>query len=301
MNHNFGKIFTPQDYGMEYSKSPQAIVFDSYVRVYFSYCVPDGKMLISRVGFVDFEKNFRKILNVSKSVMPDGGLGTFDEHGVFPFSPFRDGGRIKAITSGWSRRCSVSVETSLGLAESLDGGETFRRIGEGPVLTASLNEPFLVVDGFVVKLPGGYLMYYIFGTGWADYDGAEQPERTYKIGVARSKDLLNWERDGKQIIEDKFCGEAQALPSIIHWNGKWHMFFCYRHTVGFRIDSKQAYKIGYACSDDMLVWQRDDSKIAIPIEDWNEEMQCYPNVFTMDGSLYLLNKIAVRWPAKGNA
>lgn len=285
---SYGRIFVPQDHGLEFCKSPQAIVFDDYVRIYFSYCVPDEGKLISRVGFVDYDKSFQKIIKLSTEVIPDGMLGTFDEHGIFPFSPFRDDGLIKAITSGWTRRQSVSADAALGLVISKDGGETFQRIGNGPVLSSSLNEPFLVADGFVVKNQEDYMMYYIYGTDWANYQGSKQPERTYRIAVAQSNNLLDWQHDGKCIIEEKFEGEAQALPSVLQWGGKWHMVFCYRHTVGFREDSANAYRIGYAISEDMWSWFRNDAKIQMPIEEWNNEMQCYPNIFIMDGEVFVL-------------
>ncbi len=285
---NYGRIFIPQDYGLEYCKSPQAIVFDDYVRIYFSYCVPDGIKLISKVGFADYDKEFNKIIRVSKDVISNGQLGTFDEHGIFPFSPFKDGDKIKAITCGWSRRQAVSAETAIGLVISDDGGTTFQRVGAGPIMASNLNEPFLVADGFVVKgADNKYYMYYIFGTRWGNYNTIE-PERTYKIGVAISDNLLDWERDGKSIIESKFDGEAQALPSVIFRNGIWHMFFCYRHTVGFRCDSSKSYRMGYASSCNMRTWVRDDSKIQIPLESWSKEMQCYPNVFEMNDDVYLL-------------
>lgn len=285
---NYGRIFIPLDYGLEYCKSPQAIVFDAYVRIYFSYCIPDGDKLKSRVGFVDYEKTFKKILKVSKDVISDGKLGTFDEHGIFPFSPFRDGDDIKALTSGWTRRQSVSADSGIGLAVSSDGGNTFERYGDGPVMSACLNEPYLVDDGFVVTTDDGtYVMYYIFGTNWADY-GTGQPERTYRIGIARSKNLLDWERNGKQVIECKSEDEAQALPSVIYKNGIWHMVFCYRNTVGFRENASNAYHIGYAFSKDMWNWERNDARIRIPLEEWCREMQCYPNLFEMDGDVYLL-------------
>ena len=49
--------------------------------------------------------------------------------------------KIYAYLSGWSRRVSVSVETGIGLAMSYDDGKTFKRLGNGPVLTSSLSEP----------------------------------------------------------------------------------------------------------------------------------------------------------------
>ena len=281
------RIFIPQNYGFDYCKSPQALVFDDFVRIYFSYCVPDGEKLKSRVGFADYDKSFSFVIRTSKKVILDGKLGTFDEHGIFPFSPFRDGRSIKAIISGWTRRVSVSTDSGIGLAISEDGGETFVRIGDGPIMTANIAEPYLVIDGFVIKNEDKYFMYYIFGTEWADY-GTGQPERTYRIGMAESETLLDWRRDGKQIIKNKYGDEAQALPSVIFYKGMWHMFFCYRHTVGFRENSDRAYRIGYACSSDLVNWTRDDGKVKIPEEDWSSEMQCYPNAFIMDGEGYLM-------------
>lgn len=284
-----GRIFIPQDYGLNYCKSPQALVFDEYVRVYFSYCVPDGEKLISRVGFVDFDKNFDKVIRVKKDVLIEGKLGTFDEHGIFPFSPFFDKGKVKGITSGWTRRQSVSVDSGLGLVVSEDGGESFTRIGDGPVMTANLNEPYLVADGFVVnRSDEQFVMYYIFGTGWSYYKESAVPERTYRIGIATSNDLLEWNRNGVQIIEPVLEKEAQALPSVAYYKGKWHMVFCYRDTVGFRNNSSNAYRIGYAYSEDMFKWKRDDSKVAVEQEDWCNKMQCYPNIFVMDEKLYML-------------
>lgn len=291
MSYNFGRIFIPQEYGLEYSKSPQAIVYENFVRIYFSYCEPDGEKLISRVGFADYDKEFKSVLRVSKNVISDGILGAFDEHGIFPFSPFRDGSKIRAVISGWTRRQSVSVDSALGLAESEDGGETFHRIGDGPVLAASLNEPYLIADGFIVRQDENkYLMYYIFGTGWAEYEESDQPERTYKIAVAESENLIDWKRNGIPVIKHKFEMEAQALPTVVRGekDRMWHMLFCYRHTVGFRDSSSRGYRIGYAGSEDMRNWKRDDTKIKIPVEDWNREMQCYPSLFKMDGCIYML-------------
>ena len=286
---DYGRIFIPQDYELEYAKSPQAVVFDDFVRIYFCYCVPDGVKLISRVGFADYDKSFRSVIRISKNVINGGSLGTFDEHGIFPFSPFKDGDVIKAITSGWSRRQSVSVEGALGLAISYDAGETFERIGTGPVMTALLNEPFLIGDGFVIRLAqNDYKMFYIYGTDWDNYEGTGQPERTYKIAIAQSANLTEWKRNGIQIVSEKFKGEAQALPTVIKKDGIWHLFFCYRHTVGFRENSSMAYRIGYAYSKDLKTWIRNDGGIQVPLADWCDEMQCYPNVFLMNGEIYLL-------------
>jgi len=157
-----GKIFDPYEHSLAnecfgFAQSPQTLVFDDRVRIYFSTRKKDsnGKFL-SHIAFVDFDRGLKNILRISNhTIIELGDLGTFDEHGIFPISPFKDGNRILAYTCGWSRRVSVSVETSIGLAFSSDSGETFQKHGDGPILTSSLKEPFLVGDGFVAKYNKG--------------------------------------------------------------------------------------------------------------------------------------------------
>lgn len=290
-----GRIFDPAEYGFHYAKSPQAVAFEKFVRVYFSYCEKDNGKVISCPAYVDFTNDFEKIIEVSKhSIIQKGALGCYDEHGIFPFSPFKDNNRLLAYLSGVTRRVSVSVDSGIGIAESLDGGKTFKRLGDGPVLTAALNEPFLVIDGFVRKWGDLYHMWYIFGTEWGVYEEGYEAERTYKIGHAYSTNGVSWIRDiaggGKQIIVSQEERECQALPTVIEYHGCYHMYFCYRNTHDFKTNTANSYRLGYAKSKDLVNWHRDDALAGIGTSDggWDSEMLCYPNLFQHDGELYLL-------------
>jgi sucrose-6-phosphate hydrolase SacC (GH32 family) len=293
-----GQIFDPTEHSLpngcaEFAQSPQTLVFDDYVRVYFSARARDdnGKYL-SHVAFVDFDKGFQKILRVSeKNIIPLGGLGCFDEHGIFPFSVVRSGQRIFAYTTGWNRRSMVSTDGSIGLAISEDGGLTFQKVGAGPVLSASLHEPFLVGDAFVRIFDDTYHMWYIHGTQWVTHHEGEPPDRIYKIAHATSADGISWQKEGRRIISDRLNPEeCQALPTVIKIDNRYHMFFCYRESYDFRKNHSRGYRIGYAFSDDLSNWTRDDANVGIDLSDqgWDSEMQCYPHVFEMDGEIYLL-------------
>ena len=83
----YGMLFSSQEYGLDYAKSPQAVLFDEFIRIYFCACKKDGRKLISYVCFADVSRDFQKIFQVCRQVLPDGNLGCFDEHGIFPFSP----------------------------------------------------------------------------------------------------------------------------------------------------------------------------------------------------------------------
>lgn len=293
-----GKIFDPAEHALPnncfgFAQSPQALVMDDRVRVYFSTRERDsiGKFL-SHVAFVDFDKSMQNILDVSgHTVIELGELGCFDEHGIFPVNVVRDGGRVLAYTTGWNRKVSVSADASIGFAISHDEGRTFQKYGKGPVLSASLHEPFLIGDAFVALYGGIYHMWYIYGTKWIKAAGSEQPDRVYKIAHATSEDGVNWCKEGRKIIADKLnADECQALPTVFHRYGKYHMYFCYRQAHGFRTQSHNAYRIGYACSVDLVNWERDDSQAGIDVSEdgWDSQMQCYPHTFQLDGKVYML-------------
>ena len=293
-----GKLFDPADHVLPlectgFAQAPQTLLLHDRLRIYFSTRKRDqtGKYL-SHVAFVDVALDLRTIIGVSTdTVIALGGLGCFDEHGIFPVNMVRDGNRVLAYTTGWNRKVSVSVDASIGLAISHDDGLTFEKYGTGPVMSASLHEPFLVADAYVVLQEGTYHMWYIFGTAWKKFHPDEAPDRVYKIAHATSNDGIHWQRDGKPIIADRLNqDECQALPTIFKRHGRYHMYFCYRQAYGFRTDSSSAYRIGYAWSDNMIAWQRDDSLAGIDVasEGWDAQMQCYPHTFEMGGDIYML-------------
>ena len=295
-----GKIFDPAQYKLPndcvcFAQSPQALVFDDFVRIYFSTRAVDkgnGKQL-SHIAFVDMRKNLRDVIRVSdKTVIPLGKLGCFDEHGIFPMNVLRHDDVVDGYTCGWNRRGSVSVDTAIGLAISRDDGLTFQRVGDGPVLAASLHEPCLVGDGFVKVIGDTFHIWYIFGTGWRRYLADDPPERTYKIGHAVSSDGIYWAKEeGRQLIPERLgAEESQALPTVIEIDGRYHLFFCYRQSFDFRQNSHRGYRIGHAWSDDLANWTRDDENPGLDVTpgDWDSDMMCYPHVFSCDGTVYLL-------------
>jgi hypothetical protein len=178
------------------------------------------------------------------------------------------------------------------LAISNDNGLTFKRIGDGPVLTASLHEPCLVGDGFVMVIEEVFHMWYIFGTGWKKYVTDSSPERTYKIGHATSIDGVTWiKEEAHQIITDLLGpDESQALPSVVKIGNRYHMFFCFRESFDFRKSKGRGYRIGHAWSEDLSNWVRDDINPHFEGTPgaWDSDMQCYPNVFECDGKVFML-------------
>ena len=293
-----GKIFDPTEHKLtnncfEFAQSPQTIVFDEFVRIYFSTREKDknGKYL-SHISFIDMDKDFKEILNISAdTVIQLGNLGCFDEHGIFPMNVLRDKDKIIAYTGGWNRKTSVSVDGSIGYAYSDNNGLTFKKNSNGPVLTSSLYEPFLIGDPFVRIYNNKYHMWYIYGTEWIKTSKDKEPQRIYKIGHATSNDGVLWQKEGRQLIVDKLNPqECQALPTVINFDNKYHMLFCYREAIDFRKNKNRGYRIGYAFSKDLLNWTRDDKNVGIDVSknSWDSDMLCYPHMFHCDGKIYML-------------
>lgn len=293
-----GKIFDPRDHSIftelrEYAQSPQAIVFDDRVRIFFTTRDRDGAgMFKSHPAFVDMDLGMQEILRVStKPLIALGERGCFDEHGIFPISPVRVGQQIWAYTTGWTRRKSVATDSGIGLAISDDGGETFIKYGQGPVLGPSLHEPFLVSDGFVLQNEDRFHMWYIFGRRWIRGSEDSTPDRVYKIAHATSDDGRRWIPTGRPVIADWLdTDECQALPTVVRHGDRWLMVFCYRHATDFRINSARGYRLGCATSSDLISWERSDLTLIgdSDLPGWDAEMQCYPNLVKVGDRVCLL-------------
>ena len=278
--------------GIVFAQGPKALLFEEFTRVYYS-CrkPPNNGQYKSEVRYVDFSKDFSKILSVSNDeVVAEPDLGSFDEHGVFPLDVVRVGSELVGYSGGWSRRSSVSIDMSIGQLKSHDDGNTFQREGPGPVLTKSVDEPFLVGDPSVASVDGLLHMFYIRGTQWTAVSNGE-PERTYLIAHRVSLDGRSWTRaagSGPFPIEPKSRWEAQAMPSLVKVSDVWFMFFSFRETFDFRTNKENAYRLGLAYSHDLNSWTRLDDDFESWRQNWDDAMMCYPNAHVRDEKVYVL-------------
>jgi hypothetical protein len=293
-----GKIFDPSEFEWDrnfvgYAQSPQTLVLDDRVRIFFATRLKDEfEKFVSHIRYVDFDLELSEVLDYARhDVIGPSVAGAFDEHGIFPLNVLKVGERILGYSNGWSRRTSVSVETGIGLLESEDNGNTFRRFGNGPIISATLEQPFLVGDPFVMNVNGKFHMWYIHGQSWSKDPISGIPERTYKIADAESEDGITWRKMNRSLITDRLGNnECQALPTVLCFDEKYHMLFCYRNTFGFRDNKENSYRIGYASSKDLKSWNRDDelSGLSRSTDGWDAEMMCYPHIFRVGRNVHLL-------------
>ena len=292
-----GKVFTPQAvegyyWLKEFAQAPATLVFDDFVRVYFS-CRPladKNGQYVSYSTYVDLDRaDLFKVLHVSKQpILSLGGLGEFDEFGIYPVSGIRNEEEVRVYYGGWTRCESVPFNVAIGMAISNDGGDTFTKLGKGgPVLSYSQDEPFVLSGPKIRRFDDVWYLWYIAGRKWKIVDGRAEP--VYKIRMASSSDGIYWQKLNKDLIESRIEeDEAQASPDVFCANGKYHMFFCYRYSSNYR-GKENGYRIGYAASTNLIDWVRDDAKAGIDVseEGWDAEMISYPHVFELDDKTYM--------------
>jgi hypothetical protein len=291
-----GKVFTPQEitglpWLKEFAQAPCALAVDDVVRVYFS-CrpAPDERgRYVSYSAFVDLDRANPLIVRrvAERPILPLGGLGEFDEFGIYPVSVIRDGAEVRAYYAGWTRCESVPFNVAIGVAVSRDGVATFAKLGRGPVLPYSPDEPFVLSGPKIRRFNGVWYLWYIAGRRWKVVAGRAEP--VYKIRMATSTDGIRWNKLNRDLIESRIEeDEAQASPDVTYAGGRYHMFFAYRYSTGFR-GKERGYRIGYASSSNLLDWRRDDAKAGITVSSvgWDAEMVSYPHVFDLDGRTYM--------------
>lgn len=269
VNNNFGWMNT-------HAQIPTILVLEDRLRVYFSTrTIPNE----SKTTFLDLDiKDLNKILYIHNiPILENGKAGTFDEDGIMPASVIKKDDKILLYYSGWSKRCNVPYSNLTGLAVSYDGGITFERVGDGPILTTTLKEPYSATSPFVFIENNVFHMFYCSGTNWIKKNG--KYEHTYDIKYAFSNDGNNFNQNGLTAIQPYNEEEAITRPVVMKREALYHMYFCYRGSNDFR-DGNDSYRIGYAFSKDLKIWNRDDSKAGINIskDGWDSKMIAYPYV-----------------------
>ena len=298
--NKLGHIFNPTTWndGVErpwmitHAQCPSAVVLDDVVRIYFSsrpYADERG-MQSTNTGYLDLDKkDLTKVISVSeKPILELGSLGDFDQYGIYPSCMLKSKDTYKFYYAGWSRCDDVPFNTSIGMAISTDG-VSFERYSKGPILGASPTEPFVISGPKVRKFNNYWFMFYLAGTEWKMYNG--KPEIIYKIKMATSSNGIDWQRENKNIIVDKLDeNECQAGPDVFYHEGQYKMYFSYREGFNFRNEPGRGYKIGYATSDDLIVWHRDDDAGGITYSEsgWDSTMHHYPHIFKVDGKYYMV-------------
>jgi hypothetical protein len=170
----------------------------------------------------------------------------------------------------------------IGLALSTDGGETFARVSEAPILGRNRYDPFLTAAPWVLKEDGVLRMWYTSGTEWRIGEGNESPVHYYSIKHATSPDGMTWttsERLCLPYIEDE---HALARPVVYRTPNGYQMLYSARR-LG------ETYRIYRATSADGILWSRESAPILdVSPAGWDSQMVCYASLLQGAENTFLL-------------
>lgn len=264
---------------------PAPILLGPIIRVYFAARSASGR---SYPAFFDVASSdpMNVLCIQERPVLNWGPPGTFDDEGIMPACVVGNGNELWMYYSGWNRRSTIPYHNTTGVAVSRDGGATFTRMFDGPILERTAIEPYIAVTPWVKKDQDRWRMWYVSGTAWERVGSKFEP--VYTIKYAESGNGVDWKRENIECIHQKHPMEACAHPTVVEWGGQYHMWFSYRDTRDFR-DGLGSYRIGYARSRDGILWHRDDEQAGIGLSEagWDSTMICYPSVIEVDGRVYM--------------
>lgn len=259
---------------------------DGQVRVYFGTRDAQNR---TRPVFVDLCANDpqRALHWHDTPLLGLGKPGAFDDCGVMPSCAVTWRGAVFLYYTGWNTAVTVPYRNAIGAAMSGDGGETFSRPFDGPLLDRNRADPLFVATPFVAQDGGTLRMWYLSATAWQLIDGRMEP--SYTIRHAESADGFDWKPSHVECVA---CDgdEAIARPWVLRGKRLYHMWYCYRSLHCYRNDPRRSYRIGYATSADGLVFERRDNELEIGggSDTWQAEMQAYPALYAEGGRWYLL-------------
>ena len=299
-----GRVFVPSQnsslsWRKEFAQAPATLILKDRIRVFYSTrsTIEQSGQYTSYSSFLDvsLDDPSQIIYNHDEPILPLGGVGSFDEHGIYPFSAIQREDVVLGYYAGWHRCTSVPFNTAIGVCASRDGGRTFKKLGTGPILSYSPKEPFVISGPKIRRFNNTFYLFYIAGSEWILDNG--KPEPIYKIRYATSNDGLTWTKANRSIIADKLDKhEAQASPDVFYQNGQYHMVFCYRHGKDYR-NGQRGYRLGYAYSNDLFTWHRNDDRLNFKLtnndqpnntlESFDDESVSYPHVFHINNKTYM--------------
>ena len=230
------------------------------IRLYITCCDKHG---IGRTGFIDLSaENPLNILNISEGPVLDVGRpGTFDENGVLCCSVVRTSPeKIYMYYAGFELGQKIRYRLLTGLAVSDDGGNTFRRYQESPILERSSEELFFRGGPFCLLDEGVYKLWYVAGGSWETINGKEMP--VYEVKYMESLDGISWPSFGKKVLPiSKTDEHGFGRPFVVKNanTSKYEIFYSVRRR------SLLNYRLGYAISNDGINWNRLDEDLNLDV------------------------------------
>lgn len=247
------------------------ILGNEIIRVFYGSKDANG---YGRIGYVDLDINDpRKVLDVAPEPVVDiGEIGSFDDCGAVPNSIIAFNNQSYLYYQGFQQSVRVPYLTFTGLAIGDLSAKEFKKFSRTPITDRTDEEPFIRSTSSVLAADGELKMWYVSAPKWIDDENGIHYVCVIRHAV--STDGVNWKTHENICLEPNLPDEyAVGRPSVIRDGGIYKMWFSMRSFSKF-------YIIGYAESEDGIVWNRLDAQTGIEKSSsgWDSEMICYPYV-----------------------
>lgn len=253
---------------------------ENTIRLYGGLRDEEGR---SRISYIDVDaSNPSKILRIADHpVLTLGYEGTFDDNGMILGDVVRCKDEIRLYYVGFQLPQKAKFLAFSGLAVSDDGGKTFKRHSEAPIMDRSDEGLFIRAIHGILHESDTWKIWYSAGSAWQTI--GNDPFPSYEIRYVESKDGLHFKSEGTLCLppgDDEYrIGRSRVRRRV---DGQYEMYFVYS-------TKDKHFGTGYALSPDGITWTRNDKAIDMgaPSGDWDSDMCGYAVPFESKGKSYL--------------
>jgi len=241
---------------------------DGSIRVYASFRDDEGT---GRIGYVDLHMGRPgDVARVSEQPVLDVGRGgCFDDNGMILGDLVEAPGGLHMFYVGFQRVARAKFLAFSGLALSTDGGETFARVQETPVLDRAPGRSSIAAIHSAMYENGRWRLWYAAGDGWELIGG--QPYPRYHIRYMETDDLHGAPSRDEVCLLPQGQEYRIGRPRVYRDGDGYLMYFT-------RGDTKGGYFPGCATSRDGIHWERHDERFGLTLSErgWDSRTICYP-------------------------
>lgn len=278
-----GFIFGPNGmmpWARDTALTPTPIIIDQdTIRVYAGF---RDELGVSRIGFVDLDSDDPKIVKrvSSQPALNVGVNGAFDDNGVILGDVIKVKDEIRMYYVGFQLASKVKFLAFSGLAISRDGGDTFVRYSNAPIMDRTNKSLFIRAIHSVVNIGDTFHIWYASGNDWEVINGVPYPQ--YRIRYTTSNDGLNIGSEGEVCVDVEGLEYRIGRPRVFQIDEKFFMHYTRGTTDG-------QYLAGLAESSNGIKWRRIDVELGInPSESgWDSRHLCYPALLTVKGRTFM--------------
>ena len=241
------------------------------IRIYAGFRDEEG---ISRIGYVDVDSNNPMLVKrvSDKPVLDRGRDGCFDDNGVILGDVVKFGSKLRMYYVGFQLVKRAKFLAFTGLAESSDGGETFTRVSEAPIMDRRDGGNTICAIHSVIFEDNIWKVWFAVGDDWQLINGTPYPK--YNIWYTESADGIHFTGESALCVDVEGDEYRIGRPSVYKKDNKYYMFYTKGGTTG------ADYFPGLAYSKDGLNWLRHDEELGMELstDGFDSQHLCYPRL-----------------------